>query len=305
MSQNEFQSPDAVESRQRGQKLPVPEADDERLKEVVRELSKERPSLSVVIPAYNEEESVGGTVRSIDDAIDRVCNSYEIIVVDDGSEDETKRELSDVSEDLPSTRFISNDQNRGKGYAIRDGCRVATGEYVLLMDADGELTPERIESYLERAQEEDADVVIGSKRHPESEVVYPAKRRLLSWMYSLLIRFMFGLEVTDTQVGMKLLRGSAVEDVMPLLLVERYAYDVELLALAHRHGYTIAEAPVSIDFNGGSSLDWSEVWLILTDTLAVFLRLQLLESYEKIDRAVRYDRESNQTLRSGEEETNR
>lgn len=255
-----------------------------------------RPFLSVVFPAYNEEGSVGATVTAVASTIDEICDSYELIVVDDGSDDATLDELHDASDSIPSVRVIRNEENRGKGQAIRDGCQGATGEYVLLMDADGEFSPKEVERFLKRAEATGADAVIGSKRHPDSDVSYPLKRHALSKGYSLLIRALFGLQVTDTQVGMKLLRSTAVDDVMPLLLVERYAFDVELLALLHQNGHDIAEAPVSIDFNGNSSINWREVGRIGWDTLTVFCRLKVLRSYEKIRRGVRYAQETRPTL---------
>lgn len=250
-----------------------------------------RPLLSLVIPAYNEEGTVQGTVETVKENVDDVCNSYEIILVDDGSGDDTASKLRALSADNRSVRYVENEENHGKGYAVREGCLVASGENIMLMDADGDLSGDRIETFLRRLQETDADIVIGSKRHPDSSVAYPIKRRILSRGYSLLIRLLFGLRLTDTQVGLKLLRREVAEDVMPLLLVERYAFDVELLALAHKFDYTIAEAPVSLKFNGHSSIDWKAVVRIGWDTLAVFVRLNLLQSYETMNRAVQYARE--------------
>lgn len=247
-----------------------------------------RPELSVVVPAYNERGHICDTIDSLEAAVADACDGYEIIVVDDGSANGTVDRVRTLSEERPLVGFLAGDENRGKGHAIRRGCQVATGEVVLLLDADGELTPDRITTFLGVMRETGADVVIGSKRHPDSTVTYPPKRRVLSAGYSLLIRLLFGLQVSDTQVGMKLLRWEVVEDVMPLLLVERYAFDVELLALAHWHGYTITEAPVSLDFDGHSSINWREVVRIGADTVRVFLRLNLLRSYDALERAVEY-----------------
>lgn len=249
----------------------------------------ERPFLSVVIPAYNEAGAVGRTVDRVESALASVCESHEIIVVDDGSEDATSVRLRTLARERPTLRIVLNETNAGKGHAIRDGCRTATGEYVLLMDADGDLDPCQLTAFVERTR--DADVVIGSKRHPASNVSYPLRRLCLSKGYSLLVRLLFGLEVTDTQVGMKLLSWEAVDDVMPLLMVEGYAFDVELLALAKESGYDIAEAPVSLEFDGDSSIDWVEVGRIALDTASVFCRLKLLESYEAIEGAVSYARD--------------
>ncbi|NHN46544.1 glycosyltransferase [Halostella sp. JP-L12] len=257
------------------------------------------PFLSVVLPAYNEARSIKSTLSTVDTFAAKVCEDYEIIVIDDGSDDATREAVYEVMDDVPSVRIVRNDENHGKGHAVRDGCLTATGRYVLFMDADGDLMPKRTAAFVERAEVTGADVVIGSKRHPESDVSYPLKRRVLSTGYSALIRALFGLHVTDTQVGMKLLTREAVDDVMPLLREERYAFDVELLALLHRRGYTIAEAPVSLDFDGDSSIDWSEVCRIGLDTLAVFCRLKRRQFSEKLDHGISYVQRRVPTYREG------
>lgn len=250
-----------------------------------------RLDLSLVIPAYNEADTIEQTIDGIDENVVDACESYEIIVVDDGSRDGTSEVLKRLSAERPDVRCLATGTNKGKGYAIREGCLMANGEYILFMDADRDLNGDRIGTFLQQIRETDADVVIGSKRHPESAVTYPLKRRILSKGYSLFIRVLFGLQVTDTQVGMKVLHRQVVEDVMPLLLVERYAYDVELLALAKKFEYTITEAPVTLDFDGRSSIDWKAVLRIGLDTVSVFVRLNLLRSYEAMHRAAEYTRE--------------
>lgn len=271
---------------------PVTDSSQPRTENVERS-AEGPPLLSVVVPAYNEAESVTRTVDHIVSVVSDASESDEIIVVDDGSDDGTLEELRSLAEDVSQVECVSYEENQGKGHAVKMGCRQASGEFVLFVDADGDLTPERITTFLDRMRTTDADVVIGSKRHPDSDVTYPLKRRILSKGYSLLIRVLFGLKVTDTQVGMKLLRGEVVDDVMPLVLVRRYAFDVELLALAHSRGYVIVEAPVSLEFDGASNVDWSEIGRIAIDTARVFCRLHLLESYDMIERSVlQYVRES-------------
>lgn len=257
------------------------------------------PTLTVVLPAYNEADSIEGTVRTVAEALGDLDQAYEIIVVDDGSEDDTRAALRSLAVEFPAVGFVPNDENNGKGHAIRDGCRAAGGEYVLILDADGDLRPDQIEAFLARARRDDADVVVGSKRHPDSEVSYPVGRQVLSTSYARLVRLLFGLEVSDTQVGMKLLREEAVESVMPLLLVEGYAFDAELLALSRSRGFEIAEAPVTLEFGGDSGVDWLSVGRIVRDTFRVFCRLRVLGSYEKIDRAVSYVRDDGDAVSAG------
>lgn len=261
-----------------------------------------RPELSVVVPAYNEAASIARTVGKIVAAVGEGGYVAEVIVVNDGSDDRTVEELSSLAEALPTVRVVSYDDNQGKGHAVKIGCQRASGELVLFVDGDGELTPEGIRTFIERLETAEADIVIGSKRHPDSTVRYPVKRRLLSKGYSLLIRLLFGLDVTDTQVGFKLFRREIVDEVMPLVLVHRYAFDMELLVLAHDRGYVIAEAPVSLDFDGRSSVNWREVCRIALDTARVFVRHNL-HSYELIERYVlQYDRDNTHADHGGNDQ---
>lgn len=242
-----------------------------------------RPALSVVVPAYNEVGDVQASLQYLDRVIDGLVPSYEIIVVDDGSIDGTSAILQAMADHHGAIKYVTHDINHGKGHAIKSGCQWVSGERVLFVDADGDINPGDIAAFLERMEADDADIVIGSKRHPESSVSYPLIRRVLSMGYGLLVKALFRLDVTDTQVGMKLLRREVVEEVMPLVLVKRYAFDVELLAVAVNRGYTVTEAPVSIDFNMGSNIDWKEVARIGWDTAAVFYRLHLLRYYDRIE----------------------
>lgn len=238
--------------------------------------------LSIVVPAYNEADTIEGTVKRIDEQVRTRFGAFEIVVVNDGSDDGTARVVETLDVTRADVRTVSYSENRGKGYALKQGCEHATGDYVLFLDADSELNPERLERFVDTMEAEDADVVIGSKRHPESDVDYPWTRRVLSKGYSLLIWALFTLHVTDTQVGMKLFRKEVVDDVMPLVLVKEYAFDVEMLVLGKKFGYDIVEAPVDLEFNGGSSVDWWAIVRIAWDTAAVFYRLRILRYYDRV-----------------------
>src|SRR5207245_642897 len=124
---------------------------------------------------------------------------------------------------------------------------------------------------------------IGSKRHPDSVVHYPASRRIASWSYQQLNHFLFRLDVRDTQVGLKVFRRGVVEDVLPLLLVKRFAFDLELLAVAKALGYgRVRELPVRLDYRfTGSGVRSTAVLLALWDTAAIFYRLRILRTYER------------------------
>ena len=174
-------------------------------------------------------------------------------------------------------------RNLGKGYAVKTGALASHGVWVALVDADLDLDPVSIPSYLEVARRERLDFAIGSKRHPDSVVHYPRSRRIASWWYQQLNRVLFRLDVRDTQVGLKVFSRRVVEEVMPLLLVKRFAFDLELLAVAKALGYgRVRELPVRLEYRfTGSGVRSTTVLLALWDTAAIFYRLRILRTYAR------------------------
>jgi glycosyltransferase involved in cell wall biosynthesis len=160
------------------------------------------------------------------------------------------------------------------------------GRYLGFIDADGDISPEFLAPFVSIMRTQEPDIIIGSKRHPESSVHYPPLRRLYSWGYQHLIHLLFRLNVKDTQVGIKLVDRRVIADVLPMLRESRFALDLELLVLAHRLGYTkIVEAPVRIEERFGSTISLKAVWLLLVDTLGLFVRFDVLHQYDVALRA--------------------
>jgi glycosyltransferase involved in cell wall biosynthesis len=247
-----------------------------------RERTGARPILTVIVPVYNQAGTIVGNVRTIRERVEAgVDGPVELIVVSDGSLDGSEERL--LEDDSHGARVIHYDRNLGKGFAVKAGALAATGEYLGFVDADLDLDPARIPGYLETARTEQLDFVIGSKRHPESEVQYPPARRLSSWLYQQLVRLLFELEVRDTQVGLKVFRREVAEEVMPLLLVKQYAFDLELLAVARALGYDrLRELPISLDYQfAGSGVRSVAVLFALVDTAAIFYRLRILRYYQR------------------------
>lgn len=249
----------------------------------VAEREEAYDKLSVVLPAYNEAETITESVKEVVQFVGESFVHFEIVVVNDGSDDETGKRINDLEAMYPDVQAVSYEENRGKGHALKRGSEQAEGDYVLFLDADFELDPELLKQFEEAMEEEDADIVVGSKRHPESDVDYPWNRRFLSRAFSLFIGFLFSINVSDTQVGMKLFRAEVIEEVMPLVLVKEYAFDVELLALGQKKGYEVTEAPVSLNFNGDSNVNWRAILRIAVDTAAIFYRLRIRRYYDNIE----------------------
>jgi glycosyltransferase involved in cell wall biosynthesis len=196
-------------------------------------------------------------------------------------------------------RIVGYQTNKGKGYAIRFGMAQSKGDIIGFIDAGGDIDSDGIEMLLLHMRWYNADIIIGSKRHPVSKIEYPFIRKILSIGYQMIIRIFFGLSIRDSQVGIKLYKRYVLEDVLPRLLVKQFAFDIEVLSVAHHLGYRrIYEAPVTLDFSGASSITssnfWKVIWRTLWDTAAVFYRLKILRYYDNTSkRKWKYDPELN------------
>jgi glycosyltransferase involved in cell wall biosynthesis len=243
-----------------------------------------RPLLSIVVPVYNGGDEIVDNVAVIRRraAGDLPPEDVELIVVSDGSIDGTAERLIDARSDV-DMHVIHYDRNLGKGYAVKIGALEATGRWIAVVDADLDLDPAAIPAYLEVAQREQLDFAIGSKRHPESIVHYPRSRRVASSAYQQLNRILFRLDVRDTQVGLKVFSRDVADNVVPLLLVKQFAFDLELLAVARAFGYRrVLELPVKLDYRfTGSEVGSKAVARALWDTAAVFYRLRILRTYQR------------------------
>jgi hypothetical protein len=238
--------------------------------------------LSVVVPVYNQAGSIVENVRVIRERVAAALDEpFELIVVSDGSVDETEERLLEAKDGL--LRTIHYDRNLGKGYAVKAGALAAKGRWIAFVDADLDLDPASIPVFLAHARERSLDFAIGSKRHPDSIVQYPRSRRVASWLYQQAVRLLFRLNVRDTQVGLKVFRREVADDVLPLLLVKRYAFDLELLAVSRSLGYgRMEELPVRLDYRfTGSGVRSLAVLRALVDTAAIFYRLRILRYYER------------------------
>ena len=240
--------------------------------------------LSVVMPAFNLGRSIHRNIHRVHSVFaGRI--PFEIVPVDDGSADDTAAEIRRAAEDLPdAVHPVYAFANGGKGAALASGFDRSCGSHVLLLDADLDLNPDFVWRFFEIMRDESADIVIGSKMHPESKIHYPLKRRIASVVYYGLVKLLVGLPVHDTQTGMKLFRRDALAYAFSRMLAKRFAFDLEILSIARDHGSHIAEAPVELDFGGkAGSLTWTNVKQVMTDTLAIFYRLRVLRYYESIE----------------------
>lgn len=237
------------------------------------------PALSIIVPTYRDGPHIHENLLNLDGALAQIGEPYEIIVVSDGNIDNTHQEASRL--DAPHVRVYHYAHNMGKGFALRYGVARSRGDIVTFIDGDGDIDPAQIATYLHIMRQTGADIVVGSKRHAASEVVYPPLRRLYSATYQALLRVLFNLQVRDTQVGLKLFRRDVLAAVLPRIVVKRYAFDLELLVVAHHLGYShIVEAPVRIRRRFSSTINRRAIVSMLVETAAIFYRRNVLRYYD-------------------------
>lgn len=206
-----------------------------------------RPHLTVVIPAYNEAARIGASLRTACAYLAGLGRPAEIVVVDDGSRDGTAAAVQGLPVPAGVTvRLLQNDRNRGKGYSIKHGVLLSTGERLLLSDADFSTPIEELPRLLEPIERGECDIAIGSRGLPGSrvEIHQPVWREAMGRAFNGLVRALTALPFRDTQCGFKAMRRAAALPLFRAARIERFAYDVEILYLARKAGLAVREVPV-------------------------------------------------------------
>lgn len=240
--------------------------------------------ISVIMPAYNESPHIYKNIIETSSVFEKTKRDFEIIVVDDGSTDSTYGEAKRAASDK-NVKVVHYSDNNGKGNALKEGFKHATGDYVVFLDSDLDLHPMQLHRLFRIMRNRRADVVIGSKHHPKSQLDYPAGRKVISRVYALILKALFGLPLRDTQTGLKVFRYEVLKRVFPKVLSKRFAYDLEILVNAHHLGYRVTESPVVLNFKRPKK--WGRIGLkdmyhTGMDTLAIFYRLRVLKYYDTI-----------------------
>lgn len=241
--------------------------------------------LSVIVPAYNKDSEVFQVVSQTVNLLKHQAYDWEIIVVDDASQDLTLREAvrsKKFNGSSSKIKIYSYNLNQGKGFALYYGFKKSSGDTVVFIDSDLDLPSGNIATTLSYLEKEKAQIAIGSKRHPLSKVNYPALRRIQSKTYQLLTTVLFNLNISDTQVGVKAFRREVLEACFPRIVVKKFAFDLELLVVAKKMGFKkIVEAPIILNFNFSSTIRLRSIYQILIDTAAIFYRKNFLRYYDE------------------------
>lgn len=210
------------------------------------------PELSLVIPAYNEEARLGATLQKVRAWLASRPFASEVLVVDDGSADRTASIAAAALDGIPGS-VLGGEPNRGKGYAVRRGMLAARGRTVLISDADLSTPIEEHDKLAAVMREGSLDVVIGSRALHGSQGQNPV-RQLMGKTFNRIMRGMTGLPFQDTQCGFKLLDRAATRPIVERMVVDRFAFDVELLYLCTRAGLRVEEVPVLWQNAAGSKV---------------------------------------------------
>ncbi len=235
--------------------------------------------ISIIVPVYNGAKFIRKNLEHLKSVLPEYFPNFEIIVVIDGKTDDSLKEAKKVK----GIKLVSYKKNQGKGYALKKGFELCTGDYVTFIDADLDFPPRQLKNFIPYMAT--ADIIIGSKRHPFSKLKYPFFRKVLSKGFQIISKIVLGVSLRDTQSGLKLMKREALEILMPLVVVKRYAFDLELMFLAQKHGFRTVEAPIKVDFKGNSGINFKTIFKTIfgmfLDILAIRYRYSILKYYQK------------------------
>jgi glycosyltransferase involved in cell wall biosynthesis len=232
------------------------------------------PLFSIIMPAYNESKNIAQAISDISNQLNASGYKFEIIVVDDGSIDDTYGVVNSL--DKKNLKILRFKNNLGKGIALKHGLEHAEGDYVLFIDSDMEISTKNIDDYMNNLKI--YDIVIASKRHPNSTYEAPFLRKLFSIAFQILVTTLVDVKAKDTQSGLKAGRAEPLKRIFGLLAVKRYAFDVEMLAIANLLKYKYVEMPVDIKLKAW--FNPIEALRMLIDLLGIAYRLRIRKWYQ-------------------------
>jgi glycosyltransferase involved in cell wall biosynthesis len=259
--------------------------------------------LSVIVPVYKQEQTIVADIQNIQSTLHQIRYDYEIICVIDGTGVDRCNQLLKKAK-IPKTKIIGYRLNHGKGYAVRYGMAHTKGDYVAFIDSGMEIDPNAISMVLEHMEWYNADIIVASKRHPASIVNYPFHRQVISYCAQIVAKYLLGINVRDTQAGLKIFKRRVLIKVLPRLLVKNYAFDLEILSVSNYLGFNrIFEAPIKLNYALTSftrAVGPKVIYRALVDALSVFYRLRIKKYYDdKNKRKWIYDKDLDMRINVG------
>lgn len=224
--------------------------------------------LSIVVPAYNEQLRITSFLKNLLNFSKKNLDSYEIIIVDDGSNDNTYQIVKDLIKDYENAKIITYSENKGKGYAVFQGILNAIGEFVLFIDADGSTPPEEIKNMIKIYRKYDYDVIIGTRIDETSSIEnpQPISRKVLSLIFNLYSNILFRLRINDLLCGFKGFKKEIAMRIFQDLKSFRWEFDVEILYKVRKLEYSLYQIPIKWKHEEGSKIK-------KTDPFFIFLNL--------------------------------
>lgn len=240
------------------------------------------PQLSIVIPAYNESARIEATLSRVMACIETQGWDAEVLVVDDGSKDDTVAILEQWMDLHPNLHVIRNPGNRGKGYSVRNGLLQAAGEVVMFTDADLSAPMEEADRLL-AAIADGADVAIGSRwmDRTRQTIHQPLYRQFFGRCFNAITRNVMGLPFKDTQCGFKAFRREAAQVIFRLQLIERWGFDPEILFIARKLKYTVREVPVTWGHDERSRMSYLKDGMKMLEEMVTIRRNSLAGRYDQ------------------------
>lgn len=240
------------------------------------------PHYSIVIPAYNEARRIPATLQSVVECVRQRGWSAEIVVVDDGSTDETAEIVRAFAGHAPEVRLMQNAGNCGKGHSVRSGLLNALGEVIMFTDADLSAPMEEAQGLFD-AIANGADIAIGSRwlERNRQTIRQPLYRQLFGRCFNAVTRLVMGLPFADTQCGFKAFTRAAAQTVFQLQTIERWGFDPEILFIALKRGYQIVEVPVSWAHDERTSISYLKDGVQMLEEIAIVRWNALLGRYDR------------------------